>query len=537
MDPRVGYLLVAGAVILAIIGLTLSSISLSDQYERLRHRLLWGIPWGTVVCVVLLLVIYYFVQRGWWHGGRPVIVAFTASSLFDPTGWLFAGFSHSSPGHLRGNLITLLVFGPIVEYFWGHYPPKVRHRLEPTWARNPWIRAFVLFPLGVGVIGILAALFSWGPVIGFSVGAYALIGCALVRYPLLTVVGIVARETVRELYRFIADPVVISETVVRAVRPSWYGTAVQGHLLGLLLGVIVGIALLRYRDERPPLAVLWICAVFVGIAMSVWELWWIIGPEQFILFRGAGIALVIAVATLIAVAVSRPESLHVSMSVPLRRIAVIVLIVTVAFMGVASLGINLAVVEAPDEPVALTVEDYDIYYGENIPDGMVNIVDIEAFGLTTDVQTSGVVVVSEDRNVWRQTLSAAQLQNRGHRAFTVGGIGWSQDVEAFRSGWVPVGNETVYQVWFRADGDWKHAYASDPRTAEPVVANHTFTIEAIEGAYALSVEYNDEIERIGVPPVNESVTVGDVIIHHTDDRLVVEENATTVTIAERETFE
>ena len=535
-DPLVGYVLVLVAVIFAVVGLHYTGITFSTFIDRLRRRFIWGIPWGTIVVIVLLLVVYYFVQRSWWHGGRPVIVAYTASSLFDPTGWFFAGFSHTSTGHLRGNVTTAIVFAPIVEYLWGHYPPEKRHRWEPTWARRPWIRALLLFPLGIGVVGLLAALFSWGPVIGFSVGAYALIGCALVRYPLLTVVGVLARETVRELYRFITDPVVISETAVRAVRPSWYGTAVQGHLLGLLLGVLCGIALIRYRDERPSFSILWIAAVLVGVSLSVWELWWIVGPEQFVLFRGAGIALVIGVATLIALSVGSPPT-HRIQDIPVKQLALFILIAVVALMGIGSLAINLAVVEAPEQPVALSVEDYDIYYGENIPDGMVNIVDIEAFGLTTDVQTSGVIVVSEDRNVWRQTISAAELQNRGHRAFTVGGLGWSQDVEAFRSGWEPVGNQTVYQVWVRADGDWNHAYAGEPRTAEPVVQNHTFTIEAIEGTYALRVEHDEYTELVGVPQVNESVTAGEVDIVRTQNRLVVESNGTTVPIAHRERYQ
>lgn len=535
-DPTLGYVLVVLLAALSVTALWRLGVPVRAYHDTLRERWILGVPWGTLIVVGLLFAVYLFAQRGWWYWHRPIVVAYTAVSMFDPTGWLFAGFAHTSPGHLRGNVTSTLVFAPIVEWIWRHKPVGRPHDRAPDWTRVPWVRAFVLFPAGVVAIGIVAALFSWGPVIGFSVAVYALLGAALVHYPLLTIVGLVAREPLRVLWRTVTDPVVLTETSIRAVRPGWYGTAVQGHLVGLLIGVAIGIAFLRYRDHRPSAGRLWIASALIGFYLSLWAIWWITGPDQFVLLRAIGVAVVFAVATLIvATTVAPPPDLR-DRSIDVRKAAVAILAVALLGMGAVGIGLNLATAEAPDLEPAVTVNDYEIYYGENVPDGMMNVVEFEAFGLTTDVRTSGVIVYSEERNVWRQTVSKADLEARGWDRFTVGGIGWGEEISVQRQGWQPTGAEPVYHVLMTDGGEWTTAFESDLRVARVRIADHHFGMVADDGRFLVGVEHDDDVEWREIPGQDENVTMHDVAIHREGDRLVATHDGTEVTIATRETY-
>lgn len=533
--PSVAFALVLGSLMGSLAVLWWLGVPLGRARDRLEERFILGVPWGTLVCVAGLFAVYLFVQRGWWHWSSPVVVAYTASSMADPAGWLFAGFAHSSPGHFRANLTSTLVFAPIVEWTWGHYPRSAAPDRGPEWLRRPVVRAVVIFPLAVGVIGVLAALFSWGPVIGFSVAVWALLGFALVHYPVLTLIALVARSTLRVFWDTLADPVVVSQTAVRAVRPSWFGTAVQGHLVGLLLGVVLGIALLRSRDRESHPARLWLCSMFVGMFLSLWALWWILGPEQFILFRGAGVALVFAVATVITVGAAPPTISRRELPVDLRRAAIAIILVSVLAMGGLGIAINLVAVETPDRPVAASYGDYNVYYGEDLPDGMVNVIDLEGFGLTTDVSTSGVIVVSESRGVWYQAVSATQLQTRGYRSFHVGGLGWSEEVTAVRQGWMPVGNTSVYQVWIGQPGSFEHAFASEAKRAAVIVDERRFSIEAADGQFFVAVELDGAVERVAVPGEGETSTVHGIEITRENRHIIARTDRTAVPIAARET--
>ena len=527
--------IVAGIVSIAI--LSTAELPLRNAHDRLRERFILGVPWGSAVVVGILFFVYLFVQHGWWHYNRPVIVAYTAVSMFDPTGWLFAGLAHTSPGHLRGNVTTTLVFAPIVEYAWGHYQQRDRYPWEPRWMHRPVVRAVVIFPAAVVSVAIAAALFSWGPVIGFSVAAFALIGAALVHYPIIALGALVARSTVRVVWRTVSDPVVVSETAVRTVRPEWYGTAVQGHLVGLLLGAIIGIGLLRYHGRSVSPARVFLGSLFAGFFLSVWAVWWVLGPEEFVLFRALGVAIVLAIAAVIALAVgvNRP-------SVPWRQPlgpatgAFGALILVVIGMGAIGVGLNFAVVDNPEQEPALEVEDYKILYGTDVPDGMINVIQLEAFGLTTDVRTSGVIVVSEERNVWRQMVSSTELETRGNARFTVGGLGWSESVTVDRTGWTPVGNDTVYQVQLRTTDSTVLAHQSEPKTAIPVLEQHEIGIAIEDEQFVIVVQSGDVTQTFPMLEEGENVTAGQLTIVRENDTIIASTDGSSVPIADKETY-
>lgn len=527
----------SGAVWLAMMALALAGtmfvlrragVPITAYARGMRRRWLLGVPWGTLVVIAWLFVVYLFVQRGWWHWYRPVVVAFTAVSMWDPTGWLLAGFSHVSPSHLRGNVTTTVVFAPIVEWIWGHRTDS-DGRLSA-----PWIRAVVLFPLAVGGLTVIATLSSWGPVIGFSVGAYALVGIVLVHRPLLVIVGLLARSAVRFAWRTIDDPVQFAETSVHVVEPSWYGSAVQGHLVGLLIGVLVGLWLLGRTERTPPTpARLFGASVLLGVSLSLWTVWWIVGPEQFVLYRAAGAIVVLSVATLVTVGVT---GVGLPVTEP-RRVALGFILVAVLGMAIVGVGLNFAAAEPAPESPGLTIDDYRITYTERVTDGMVNVVDIEAFGLTTDVRTSGVIVASEERNTWRRTASKAELATHGVERFSVGGIGWSREVAAVRNGWVPLGSEPAYIVWLGVDGDYEPSYDSDARRARTVLENRTFTIRPDNGTFYVDVQYKGQVETVPVPDTGGVVTAHGVDMFRDGQDIVAVIGESGVPIATRETYE
>lgn len=530
-EPAVWVVVLVLAIAAVVLLLSRLGVSYRQYHARLSERWIHGVPWGSLIVVLGLLAVYLFVQRGWWHWHRPVVVGFTAAAMWDPAGWLFAGFSHVDPGHLRNNLTSTLVFAPIVEWIWGHYPRRPSSR---PWLDRPGIRAVIVFPGGVALLGIVAALSSWGPVIGFSVAVYALVGVVLVHYPLFAVVGLVARTAVRLAWRTVTDPVQVSRTSVQVVEPSWYGSAVQGHLVGLLIGVLVGLWLYRVTAERrPDPARLFAGTVFVGTYLSVWAIWWILGPDRFVLFRALGVILVLGVAAVLVLAVVEPP-------IPEwrpGRLALGCILLLVIGMGVVGVGLNLVPVEVPEDEPTTGVADYDIYYGERIPDGMVNVFEVEAFGLTTDVRTSGVVVVSERRNVWRQTASATELETHGFARFHVGGLGWSEEVIALRRGWVPVGNDSVYAVWI-GDGDrYDRAFAAPPRAASAVVDDHSFVLGVAEEEFAIRVERAGEAETVPFPTEEDPQPVLGVELYRDGDVILARTDGDEVPIATRETYE
>jgi len=172
------------AVVLTLVGGAAFALSLEDHglLVRLRRRFVLGVPWGTVVTVLGVLAVYLFVQGGYTHWYRPVVIPFRAWSYLAPLGMLTAGFAHAGPGHLLGNLFGTVALAPIVEYAFGHFPRERGASSFGSLQTNPYVRALLVFPATVAIVGVTLTLFTLGPVIGFSGVVFAFAGFALVRY-------------------------------------------------------------------------------------------------------------------------------------------------------------------------------------------------------------------------------------------------------------------------------------------------------------------------------------------------------------------
>ncbi len=523
-------LLVVGTFVATTWALAQFSGAAVSVRSMARDRFYLGVPWGSAIVLGTVLSVYLFVQGGLWHWRDPLSIPFSAWSYFHPVGMLFSGFAHAGPGHLLGNLTTALVFAPIVEYVWDHRPDSD----DGDRLGDPRIRAFVVFPACVLGAGVVLSVFSWGPVIGFSGVVFALIGFVLVRYPMVTVVALAARSAVNTVVNALGEPVVVVEVTASATPPWWYGIAIQGHALGFLLGVLVGIVLLRHRGIRGDPLRLWIGSLLTGLSLSLWAVWWVRGPSTYVLYRALGIALVVALATLIAAALSASDRPLVG-GLTGRRAAIGALVVPLAAMCLIAVPLNLAAVDGQPREAAVTAGDYTVFYDEEVEDEMFSVVDAEAFGETTEVTTSGVIVTSPERHLWSQRVSATELENRGHAAVRVGGLTWSERIEVERSGW-EVGGETAYAVWLTHDGERTHVYDSEPASASAVVDGRTITLVPVSGTFSIEVEGGGDTVRAAVPDPGTIRTVNGLAIENDGGTLVASDGASAVPIAHEETY-
>jgi membrane associated rhomboid family serine protease len=495
----------------------------------LRERFYRGVPWGSLLALGGVLAVYLFVQGGLRHWHDPLAIPFSAWSYFYPLGVLFAGFAHVGPGHLLGNLTTALVFAPLAEYVWGHFPEPGRSRVS-----NPRVRAFVVFPLAVFGAGVLMSLFSWGPVIGFSGVVFVLIGFVLVRYPILTVVALATRSAVRTVTTALGEPVAVVEVTASVSSPWWYGIAIQGHALGFLVGVLAGVVLLRRRGVEPNPLRLWFGTLLTTLSVSLWAIWWIRGATTYVLYRGLGVALVVALSVLITAALAASERPLMG-GVTRRQAASAALVVPVLAMCLVAVPLNLAVVDSQPREASMATGDYTVFYDEEVENRMFSVVDIEAFGETTEVTTSGVIVTSPERHIWGQEVSATELETYGDATIRVGGLTGSETIEVERTGWV-VGNETVYTVDFESDGERTHAYDSAPASADAVVDGRTITLVSESGTFLVEVEGDTGSERAPVPEAGEERTIDGLSIENDEGTLVASDGRTIVPIAHEERY-
>ena len=618
----------------------------------LTSRFIYGVPWGTLITAVGVVGFYLVAQHGLWHWNSPVTLPYRSWSYTYPLGWLAAGFAHANPSHLIGNMVGTLVLAPIVEYAWGHYPPGHPRRSRATddsgeksekpaeeyaypppagtsseqerggnnhdstansgvtatgagmetpagpersgWLAQPWVRALVAFPLFIVVVSILTSFFALGWSMGFSGTVFVLLGFALVKFPMTTVVAMVAMTGLNVLVAAIQNPVLRATADPGAPSPpGWAGVNVQAHMLGFLIGVILAFALVRYRNERPNVERVAFAAILVVLAR---QLWLIPGSSNdvYYQYRGIGLIFVFALTTLIIAIVAvedRPLLAEYSIRLPSVEVVSLLWLMTVAVLGAGVLalfdlstpvlvttavGVFLGAVPAlpalvsrslvpspvttrtvlvgalvvvtviialpslaanypsmDDDPVpgsgAVVVDDYVITYEENAPSAR------------TASNSSGVIVVSEDREVWASVVDKDELAHTGEETVTVGSLDWREEVTANRSGWSVAGNDSVYVVDLEHDGETTRSFTSDGAAAGSTVANQTITVRAVGEEFRLNVTRHAEyVGETPIPSVNETATVGTLTFEtEVDDdtrEVFAEQDGTRVLIAQEETY-
>ena len=563
--------------------------------RALRSRFLLGVPWGTLVVVGVVVAVYLFVQNGIENPNRPVVIPFRSWSYFYPEGVLWSGFAHSGRSHITGNLLSTLVAGALAEYAYGHFPggrevddetgtirslrPKSLTResvaawaaavgrpsagslresvASDSLATNPYARAFVVVPGAMLLFGAVSSLFALGPVIGFSGVVFALWGFALVHYPIGTVAALTGSTLVNVVYETLRNPVTFAEASGSFGAPSWANIAVQGHAIGLVSGILVAVWLVRRREGNESRGgttalVAFGAVVLFGASRRLWAVYWYLGNEQYELYRALGLGLLALLAAIVAVAVAgRDEPFRPDLAVPEAQTvresvrsatpaAVGLLLLVSALAVVAGPGVlpNLVTVDDGDLPGdPIEVEGYQVTYAEDVEDELVSVIDVEAFGRSTSVRTSGVIVKNADREIWTTAVSRGNLAFWGYRAVDVGGTGWRETVWVQRTGWVATNGGPTYRVDAIRDGTRSTLFTSDSAQAEPRIDGRNSTVAAVEGGFELRVEHAGTTETAPLPASNESVTLQGVSFVRENDRIVADRDETRVRIAQLERYD
>jgi membrane associated rhomboid family serine protease len=517
--------------------------------RRLRSRLLLGIPWGTLSVLAFLLGVFLFVQGAYsgeiFDPRQPVTYAFTAWSYDYPLGVLTAAFSHGSFGHFFGNAVALVVFGSITEYAYGHFPLERGAQAHRSVRESPYARPLVFVGVVLGV-GLLTAAFSPGPIIGFSGVTYALAGFAIVYRPLSALSGLLVVDVVRLLYSAFTSPVQTYSPSVQSIGVWFADVAVLGHLLGFLVGIGLAFALLGHRDERPASARVWIAAVVYGLVQNLWLVYLPLDNSRYLLLRGVGVAFVFLVAAVVLAGVTRPSrpaipwpsqfSSTVRDSLPSRgAVATMFVIVSLLSLSMAGAATHLRSVDStalPNDPVE--IRDYQVGYSENVSNEIYSL-DVPGLSQGETVQSSGVIVYSEQRHVWQVATSTSRLASNGVARVVVGGVGWRETVWVTRTGWSVVGGAETYRVQlYPPDAEPRLAFASDPATAEAVIDNRSIALRPSGTDFEIAVSRNNE--TLGVetlPDDGANTTVGAIRFERRGRNLYAASDGTRLRIANK----
>jgi membrane associated rhomboid family serine protease len=424
------------------------------------------------------------------------------------------------------------------------------------------VRAFGLVPGATVRFGVVAALFALGPVIGFSGVVFALWGFALVFYPVGTVAALTGSTLAGVTYEALRNPVVTAGASGSYGPPWWANIAVQGHAFGLIAGILAAAWLVRRRrdagadlaggESRTAALAAFGAVLLFGASRRLWAVYWYLGNERYELYRALGLGLLAVLAAIVALAVAgRDEPLRPDLSVPepetvrgavrsLTPAAVGLLLLASALAVVAGPGVvpNLVAVDDGDLPGdPIEVDGYQVTYAENVENELVAVVDVEAFGRSTSVNTSGVIVKNADREIWTTAVSRGNLAFWGYRAVDVGGAGWRETVWVQRVGWVAANGGPTYRVDAVRNETRSTLFTSEPARAEPRIDGRNVTVAAVESGFELRVAHGGETERAALPATNESVTLRGVRFVREGDAVFAERGATRVRIATRERYE
>lgn len=502
---------------------------------RLRERFVLGVPWGTLVVCLGLYAIFHVLQGAGEPGG-PNVVGFRSWSLWYPQSLLVSAFAHASNGHLTGNLLGTVAFAPIVEYAWGHFPTGRGQQTFSSWRTNPFAR-IGLFVVGTVVAGLLGALLVPGAVIGFSGVVFAYAGFAIISRPLYAAVAMLGLDVLDLVYDALTSPLSIAEGRTRFVSPWWADTALQGHLFGMVVGVLLAVLLFRYRNRSPKVRYIWFAAAVFAASRSMWAIFWYLGASEYLLFRGVGAASVLVLASIVTLA-ALSSDLSVfpkRVGVPVRSVALSVLVGLVVLVALVGVPYNLVGV-TPGEEVdgGINVDGYTVTYAENVENEYAAI-DIPVVGELLSVEMSGVIVTSDRRNVWAMDTPKPKLAFEGNSVVVVGDTTWRELVIIDHTQWQTRGGNTTYKVagqhWGEMDNP-RLLYEAESAQVEPTINGTRVSIVPADDFYDVVVSrHNETLGRAKIPPHNQTVSIANITFEREKSTLIATHERTEIPIA------
>ena len=535
------YLVLLAGVVISLGVLFFLSAPDGRWRRTVEARLYKGLPWGTLIAVAGVAAFYLFVQDGLANPTNPVDIPFRAYSYFYPLGMLTSGFAHSGLGHVTSNLIATLVFGSLAEYAWGHFPEIESPSPDSSLLSTPFAR-IAAWVGAIVVIGISTSMFGLGPVIGFSGVVFAFVGFALVQYPIATIVAALSTRIVNGLYNAVRSPEIQQTATETFSAPWWSNVAIQGHALGLLLGALAGIALLYYRDVRPKPEHVWIAALAFAVDRGMWAIYLPVGDETYRLFRALGMAAVFLLAALLASGATATNRMLLSRIELSRREAAVGLVIA-AFVAMSAVAIPLNLYVVDDATVGLEtaepieVEDYTVFYAEGVQNQFIPAIPIPGDVETEErVNASGVIVVSERRNIWWQEVSRNRLASSGSATVRVGGLAWNEDLLATRTTWSVAGSDPTYHVRLGPADTEERAvvFRAPPARSDAVIDGRNTTIAPVDDYFEITVSRDDDLlGSARIPQDTESVAIGGLTFVREDQSLFAERGETRVRVAQK----
>ena len=503
--------------------------------DRLRRRFVLGVPWGTVIVVLGLAAVYFLLQGGGQAGG-PVVVAFRSWSFSYPLGLILAPFSHGNLGHLTGNVLSTVAFAPVAEYAWSHYATRRGSHSFGSWRTNPFVRIAV-FVAGVLLTGLITSVFIPGALIGFSGVVFAFGGFALVTRPVLAVFAILGQRVIRLAYNSLVNPVVFAEGREQFITPWWADIAVQGHAMGLLVGILTGLLVVRWRNEWPGTRRVWFATLVFTVTNSLYALYWYLTGTSYVLFQAIGFGALLVLATVVAVALTRSDrQLVPRIDLSRREAAAGLLLCVVLGLAVVAVPYNaISVTAGPEADTGIQVRDYTVTYVEDVPNRYISAVEIPVVQNSLSVNTSGVIVTSSERDAWEAVVPAGRLAVRGYAIVPVGGVGWRETVIVNRSTWSTIDGPSTYKVFIREEGETpKQVFTADPANVSAVIDNRSIQIRPADPGFDLAVSRNGTLLATAqIPAPGSNATVAGLTFNRTDGSLRVVSNGTRVRIARR----
>ncbi len=503
----------AAALLLAFAGIVRSGF-LRRTWEVANERLLYGLPIGTIIVVSINVAFFFLVQRGWEHPSDPLFLPFISWSYEYPAGVLSSAIAHANSGHITGNMMATLFFAPIAEYVVGHKN-----------SRRPVLRAVLFVPLLWYVFAVVPAAFAWGPGLGFSGAVFAFFGFVVVFYPVRAIVMVVLISVAGSLFSALLDPISVQIAGERFVQPSWANVAIDAHVIGMLLGF--GVALLYARKYDYPIERfrVGVAVVAIAILQGLW-IFAVSDGSTYYLYQALGKAVVVALAVALTYTASEMAAGRVFSwsDFSARRLLtssfLLVPLGVFVLVGVWWLAL-FGAIGFEEEPEGVEVEDYTVFYGEDVALDLVAPFDEI---LDEEITFSGVLVSSDERGIRTVAVQQRQLSRDTDRTVRVGGFDWMTEVDVNRTGMTSVTGNSTYTIDVsHNESGQQTVFDSGAADTESKVEGWDVSLETVDGHRFVVLDDEETKHRVSVRET--STTAQGVEVWKRDNRVYVEGEA------------
>jgi len=259
-----------------------------------------------------------------------------------------------------------------------------------------------------------------------------------------------------------------------------------------------------------------------------------LGGGQYTLFRWLGTVFVFLLALLVAAAtVLTDERLLPDFDGGWSSVAGFALIVVFSALCLAAIPANFATIGAGDVPSdGVEVRDYVVTYDEDVRNAYVDSIPLPERA-RQNITESGVIVASDDREIWTTVVEPNRLSVNGRQSVVLGGVGWRETVTVNRVGWAVSGNDSVYRVALSREAQPPQTtFRSSPSTADGTIAGRNVTFRPAGNGFEIAVRRNGETVDTGPVPENmSSERIGGLTFERNRSRLYAAGNGTRVPIA------